>query len=934
MVHRPRMLPRSVAALSALALGALGAAGPARAEDPAFTIDRYGQVVSAQYPGKVTSDDELKADVAADKAYYGSLDPGARDEYGGQPGSGAQHGLDATGWFHIRNKGGRSFLVDPTGNEFFSLGLNGVATVGDTYTQVAGRESTYEQLPKDSSDPLSAGWMAGDTRNYSFYVANQVRKYGSWNPTDAWNRHVERDNALGFNTVGGFSEMPSDGAKMPYLLGIDEKPADTFGSDAFPDVYDPAFAPALQQQVAPRVAGRTSDPYLIGYTFANEIRWDHLRTQITSATVSGGSSTKAAFVALARERHGGDISAFNTAWGTSFASFDELGDATFTPATDEAVADIDAFTAQYLDRYYEVYADAFRAADPHHMVIGDRWLANVMNDSTLRAELATAAGHHLDALTYNYYTWDIDKNRIDEIYKNSGGKPMILTEFHYGETSHGLSFAVRMAGSEKEKGELYRSYVEQAASTGKVVGAHWFEEMDQAATGRWFQGTDGESGGIGIYDVTDRPYKTMLESVTVANKNVYDVADGTTAPYAYDFKPGQKEREGHQHTDIPQAATAPVIDGSLDQSWPQGPELVLDGTALTAGVALDGMGGNFRLAWDDTNLYLHGTVKDPTPMRNRYHGADIWDGDAVELFIGPKNVDQGGSIRVSDSQLIISAAPQDDKGTAEYHWFNNRTDQPAVHAVVTPADGGYQVEAAIPISALGLDAGGINPPRDLRFDLGFDDGNGNSRQRQFMWNGVEGNSSNRDKWGLATLTATASASRFSDVPADSSAYEDIVWMADSGIDAGFSDGTYRPDAPVTREQMAQYLYRAAGSPAVKAPHKQPFTDVAPDSPSYDAVVWVTQKHYLEGTSHRTFSPTREIRRDEAAGALYRAAGSPKTPKPTKAPFTDVPPKSRYAKEISWLKAGGAVPESSDGTFRPSAAASRAEVATFLHRTTA
>ena len=51
---------------------------------------------------------------------------------------------------------------------------------------------------------------------------------------------------------------------------------------------------------------------------------------------------------------------------------------------------------------------------------------------------------------------------------------------------------------------------------------------------------------------------------------------------------------------------------------------------------------------------------------------------------------------------------------------------------------------------------------------------------------------------------------FSDVPADHPYYDSIEWSAENGVTTGYPDGTYRPDDPVTRGEMAVFLKRAAG----------------------------------------------------------------------------------------------------------------------------
>ena len=66
-----------------------------------FQIDRFGQFVDLEFPEKVRSEEELKADMAKDKAYYDSFPIPERTFYGSLPGSREKYGLTATGFFHL-----------------------------------------------------------------------------------------------------------------------------------------------------------------------------------------------------------------------------------------------------------------------------------------------------------------------------------------------------------------------------------------------------------------------------------------------------------------------------------------------------------------------------------------------------------------------------------------------------------------------------------------------------------------------------------------------------------------------------------------------------------------------------------------------------------------------------------------------------------------
>jgi hypothetical protein len=70
----------------------------------------------------------------------------------------------------------------------------------------------------------------------------------------------------------------------------------------------------------------------------------------------------------------------------------------------------------------------------------------------------------------------------------------------------------------------------------------------------------------------------------------------------------------------------------------------------------------------------------------------------------------------------------------------------------------------------------------------------------------------------AAVVAPATAYAFSDVPADSPHAAGIAYVDSANITHGCdSQGNYCPDNPVTRAQMATFLYRASGNDPATAP---------------------------------------------------------------------------------------------------------------------
>jgi hypothetical protein len=172
---------------------------------------------------------------------------------------------------------------------------------------------------------------------------------------------------------------------------------------------------------------------------------------------------------------------------------------------------------------------------------------------------------------------------------------------------------------------------------------------------------------------------------------------------------------------------------------------------------------------------------------------------------------------------------------------------------------------------------------------------------------------------------------FSDVPLGHAFYDDIAWAAAEGIADGFDDGTYRPSLPVSRQAMAAFLYRMAGEPPVALPTPPTFRDVGATHAFVTEVEWVAGARIAAGFSDRTFRPSQPVTRQAMAAFLYRQALEPAfTPAPTPV-FPDVGPGNPFRLEVEWLADSGISEGYVDGTFRPANPVSRQAMAAFLHR---
>ena len=190
------------------------------------------------------------------------------------------------------------------------------------------------------------------------------------------------------------------------------------------------------------------------------------------------------------------------------------------------------------------------------------------------------------------------------------------------------------------------------------------------------------------------------------------------------------------------------MDG-LAADWPGRPGEHLSASNLVLGSDAAGLEGDFKLCWDQTNLYLFVQVTEPTPPSNPNTGGNIWGGDGIELFIGPDNIDEGGELAFTDRQIQLSASKE--TGSVQYNMGGSPAAAPITMDVVKDVSGGgYSLEAAIPWTDLHMTPA---EGKMLLFDIGIDGASpGRGRSRQLMWNGISRNSGDRSKWGVARLT--------------------------------------------------------------------------------------------------------------------------------------------------------------------------------------
>jgi len=183
--------------------------------------------------------------------------------------------------------------------------------------------------------------------------------------------------------------------------------------------------------------------------------------------------------------------------------------------------------------------------------------------------------------------------------------------------------------------------------------------------------------------------------------------------------------------------------------------------------------------------------------------------------------------------------------------------------------------------------------------------------------------------GTWAVSVVLECDPFTDVTITNPFCFDIDWMADEGLSTGYADGSYRPGATITRQALAAFLWRLAGSPE-PASGAPTFGDVPPGHPFFEAISWLAGEGITTGFDDGTFRPGGSVTRQAMGAFMWRMVGSP-APGAGAPTFSDVGESHPFREAISWLAEVRIAEGFADETFRPGNPITRQAMAAFVRR---
>ncbi len=460
----------------------------------------------------------------------------------------------AGGWGVTREQG-RSWLLDPEGRHFYSLGVN---TVNGGHAHPKGLGYFWERWHPD------LGTWAQEAR--------------------------QRLTAWGFNTLGGWSD-PIPALGLPLIPELD------LGRNAKLHWFDPFAPDTLEQTVA--VARRITAEYaghpnLMGYFTDNEVGWWNAPLFSWYLAQEWSLHTKRVLWELLHDHYQGrwDLLTADFVPPAGVESFEDLkpgGVALGLRPGGHGIRLVSAFTRLCAARYYELVHTALRTVRPEALVMGDRLPLYYNQDAVL------AARGFVDVLTTNYNVDEEDgwvAPYFFEGLERLSPAPVLVTEFFFaadenrsGNKNNGHLMHVR---TQAQRARGAAAAQAAFASFPNVVGAHWFQYYDEPTGGR----DDGEDFNMGLVDIHDRPYEELVAALGDVNRRAVELH--ARSAFAAPVPPGEPVPVRRL------ASPADCTDNSL-LDWPDKAGTRLVGFATPAPYVPF---GDVHLAWSPEGLSL------------------------------------------------------------------------------------------------------------------------------------------------------------------------------------------------------------------------------------------------------------------------------------------------------------------------------------------
>lgn len=176
--------------------------------------------------------------------------------------------------------------------------------------------------------------------------------------------------------------------------------------------------------------------------------------------------------------------------------------------------------------------------------------------------------------------------------------------------------------------------------------------------------------------------------------------------------------------------------------------------------------------------------------------------------------------------------------------------------------------------------------------------------------------------------ASVSSTAFTDVKSPSYYEDSVLWAVKNDITNGKDTNHFDPNGTTTRAEAVTFLWRAAGCP-VTYDYTDTYDDVQWNTYYYYAVMWASDRGITYGTTATAFSPNAPVTRAQMATFLWRYASKPAPAGDS--PFVDVNSKAYYGDAVVWAYENEITSGTDATHFDPVGVCKREHIVTMMQR---
>jgi len=392
--------------------------------------------------------------------------------------------------YRIVNSGDAWWLVSPEGRPFYSTGTDG------------------PRIPASSSEGERR--ISEDGAAYLLIMRSLgFNSLAGWTDLQTWGPINEVEMRAGRPPLAAFLSLQT-GSMRGEFDRLSTRPG-----HPFPDPFDPRWEAAVRTAVRRRVALVRNSPWFVGFFADNEIDHTDLHRHVYTPHCSA---------ALQRflERRYGEISRLNDAWGTEFASFDDLIAQKPDPVLRYGAMydDFRLFKREIVRRYVDTVLRVIRAEAPGRLVFSSRFMLGDVTEWMDVLDLYRP----FDAIGVNMYPANLNaglnrnEQAVLELVPQKNGRPILIPEWSVPALDSGLyNNPDKLDWSYQETVDTQQERARQTAklmidfyNLPYVIGAHWFIWKDFDSEKR--------QANRGLFKASGEPWVELQKAIAKTNR--------------------------------------------------------------------------------------------------------------------------------------------------------------------------------------------------------------------------------------------------------------------------------------------------------------------------------------------------------------------------------------------------------------------------------